>query len=87
MLRLLCSDSGVWRPGRRREAEDATGPKADVFSAGVVMVELSSGAPPRPGPELRREGRIRVSVPEEERRAADLAAVRCGAFRVSLGVL
>jgi hypothetical protein len=31
---------------------------------------------PSPGPELRREGGRRVAIPEEERRHADLAAVR-----------
>ena len=55
-----------------READEPTGPKADVFSAGIVLIEVASGRQPNPGPEMRR----RRAVPEEERRAADLAAVR-----------
>ena len=55
-----------------REGDAATTVKADVFSAGVVVVEMGSGNPPNPGPEMRQ----RLAVPEEERRAADLAAVR-----------
>ena len=56
--------------------EVAKGPKADVFSAGVVMVELNTGTQPNPGPAMRQQGRQRLAVPEEERRAADLAAIR-----------
>lgn len=51
-------------------------PKADVFSMGVVMVECSSRESPCPGPTMRKMGRLRVAVPEEERRAADIAAAR-----------
>ena len=43
-----------------------------MFSAGVVIIELSTGNCPNPGPEMRR----RRAVPEEDRRADDLAAVR-----------
>ena len=49
-----------------READEATGPKADVFSAGIVMIEVASGRQPNPGPDMRRQGRMRVGVPEEE---------------------
>ena len=31
-----------------READEAKGPKADVFSAGVVAIEMSSGREPSP---------------------------------------
>ena len=54
------------------EEEDAKGSKADVFSAGVVLVEMGSGRQPNPGPQVRR----RQLVPEEVRRAEDMAAVR-----------
>jgi hypothetical protein len=53
------------------EEEDGKGPKADVFSAGVVLIEMGSGRQPNPGPQMRR----RQHVPEEERRAEDVAAV------------
>ena len=53
------------------EEEDGKGPKADVFSAGVVLVEMGSGRQPNPGPQMRR----RQHVPEEERRAEDMGAV------------
>ena len=66
----------IYMAPEMREEDDAKGPKADVFSGGVVMVEMSTGTGPNPGPEMRKEGRRRVGVPEEERRAADLAAVR-----------
>eukprot|EP01043_Picozoa_sp_COSAG02_P041640 COSAG02_NODE_3468_length_6694_cov_2.962092_4_plen_633_part_00 len=59
-----------------REASEEKGPKADVFSAGVLAIEMNIQQAPTPGPELMREGRRRVVVPEEERRAADIAAVR-----------
>ena len=59
-----------------REANEEKGPKADVFSAGVLAIEMNIQQAPCPGPELMRQGRRRVVVPEEERRAADIAAVR-----------
>ena len=40
------------------------------------MMEMSVGKVPRPGPERRRQGRGWQICTEEERRAADLAAVR-----------
>jgi serine/threonine protein kinase len=58
------------------QEEDAKGSKADVFSAGVVLIETNTGQLPNPGPTKRKEGRRRVDIPEKERRAADLAAVR-----------
>ena len=61
-----------------REAEEEKGPKADVFSAGVLAIEMSTREAPNPGPEMVKEGRRRVAVPEEQRRAADIAAVRHG---------
>jgi serine/threonine protein kinase len=78
MTRAAASVAGtpLYMAPEMREAEDAKTPKADVFSAGVTIVELSTSKPPAPGPELRRIGRERVAVPETERRAADLAAVR-----------
>jgi serine/threonine protein kinase len=55
-----------------REAEEAISPKVDVFSAGVVVIEVNSGLVPDPGPLLRN----RVAVPEEQRRAASIASMR-----------
>ena len=65
-----------------REDEVGTGPPADTFSFGIALAEMSSGKQPSPGPEMRREGGRRVGVPEEERRAADIAAVRHVEVRV-----
>jgi serine/threonine protein kinase len=62
----------VYMAPENREGEAAKSPKMDVFSAGVVVVEMSSGVLPNPGPEMRQ----RMAVPEEERRALDMAAVR-----------
>eukprot|EP01046_Picozoa_sp_COSAG06_P022474 COSAG06_NODE_1746_length_8495_cov_5.648761_2_plen_400_part_00 len=66
----------VYMAPEMRGEDDAKGPKADVFSAGVVAVELSAQSQPNPGPETQRLGGRRVLVPEEERRATDIAAVR-----------
>lgn len=55
-----------------REATDAVGPKSDVFMAGVVMLEMCVGRQPSPGPEMRRVGRERVAVKEQDRRRADI---------------
>ena len=42
-----------------------------------VMIEVSSGQQPNPGPMLRRGARGRREVvPEDERRATDMAAMR-----------
>lgn len=51
-------------------------PKLDVFSAGVVAVEVDTGRLPNPLPDHRREGHRRVLVLEEERRAEDMSAIR-----------
>jgi serine/threonine protein kinase len=69
-----------------RAEDQAKCPKADVFSAGVVAVEMSSGVAPNPGPEMLKDGPAvcqlhiggrarRILMPELERRADDLAAV------------
>lgn len=42
-----------------REQEDSKGPAADIFSAGVLAVELASGKQPNPGPEQKKVGRRR----------------------------
>ena len=50
------------------------GAAADMFSLGVMACEMSSGRPPNPGPVLVRVSVREVrSIPETERRAADLA--------------
>jgi hypothetical protein len=54
-----------------RDQAQGTGAKADVFSAGIVLAELSSGESPAPSAEMRG-GR---AVPEAERRRAYLAAI------------
>ena len=59
-----------------READEASGPKADVFSAGIVMSHLARGVSPTRGPEMHWQGRMRVGVPEEERRAGERRPVR-----------
>ena len=56
----------------------------DVFSAGVMAAEIGSGRCPAPGPEFVREGRRRVTVIEEERRAADIAAVTNAELRTAV---
>ena len=66
----------VYMAPEMRGEDDAKGPKADVFSAGIVAVEISTQRQPNPGPEMQRQGGRRVFVPEEQRRAADIAAVR-----------
>lgn len=48
-VRTMAGTPVYMAPEMAAEA-DAKGPKCDVFSAGVVMVEMSAGAPPRPRP-------------------------------------
>ena len=66
----------IYMAPEMRGEDDAKGPKADVFSAGIVAVEISTQRQPNPGPEMQRQGGRRVFVPEEQRRAADIVAVR-----------
>lgn len=66
----------IYMAPEMRGEDDAKGPKADVFSAGIVAVEINTQRQPNPGPEMQRQGGRRVFVPEEQRRAADIAAVR-----------
>ena len=47
----------VYMAPEMREDDDRKTCKADVFSAGVVLVEMSSGARPRPSAEQRKVGR------------------------------
>ena len=84
VTRAMISGGGtpLYQAPEMREQEDAKSPKADVFSAGVLAVEMNTGAIPNPGPEMRREGRKKLHVDEEERRADDMAAIRNGEIRV-----
>ena len=50
----------------------AKGPAADMFSLGVMACEMSSSRPPNPGAQIV----ARRVIPERERRASDLAAIR-----------
>lgn len=59
-----------------REEEQYRTAKVDIFSLGAMTTHISSGRLPNPGPEARREHGRRVFVPEAERRAGDLAAMR-----------
>eukprot|EP01052_Picozoa_sp_SAG31_P011828 SAG31_NODE_679_length_12887_cov_3.259540_11_plen_638_part_00 len=74
----------VYMAPEMREAEDAKGPPLDIFSAGVLAAAIATGRPPTPGPEMVRQGGRRVAVPEEERRAADIAAVPDAALRAAI---
>ena len=69
-----CAGTLVYMAPEMKEAEDIKGPPLDIFSAGVLAAEIATGAGPSPGPEMVRQGRQRVAVPEEDRRAADIAA-------------
>jgi eukaryotic-like serine/threonine-protein kinase len=60
-------------PEMRHQDEEKSG-RTDMFSVGVVMCEMSASRRPNPGPEIDRRN-MRV-VPEEERRAADIALMR-----------
>jgi serine/threonine protein kinase len=57
MSRVSAAGTPVYMAPEMKEEEDAKTPKADVFSAGVVAVELNTGMAPRPGPEVKKEVR------------------------------
>ena len=76
MSRVSGAGTPVYMAPEMGEEDEVKGPKVDVFSAGVVAVELNTGKSPNPGPAWRKQGRKRVSVDDEERRAVDIAAVR-----------
>ena len=65
----------IYMAPEMKEEDEMKGPRIDTFSLGVAAAEIASGRCPAPGPEMRREGRRRVAVPEEERRAEDIRAV------------
>jgi large subunit ribosomal protein L40e len=65
----------IYMAPEMKEEDEMKGPKVDVFSLGVTAAEIATGRCPAPGPEMVREGRRRVAVPEEERRADDIRAV------------
>jgi serine/threonine protein kinase len=62
-------------PEMRHQDEEKSG-RTDMFSVGVVMCEMSSRTRPNPGPEMARINGRRQLVPEEERRAADIALMQ-----------
>lgn len=57
----------IYMAPEMRSADAIKNPKADVFSAGVVLVEMNSGRQPDPGPQWRDEAKT-ILVPEDERR-------------------
>ena len=60
-----------------RIVDDFRTVKIDLFNLGVIIIEMDSGRQPNPGPEMRRLGPGQfVGVPEAERRATELAAMR-----------
>ena len=65
----------IYMAPEMKEQDEMKGPKVDVFSLGVTAAEISTGRCPAPGPEMVRQGRRRVVVPEEERRADDIRMV------------
>jgi serine/threonine protein kinase len=63
-------------PEMRYQDEEKSG-RTDMFSVGVVMCEMSSRTRPNPGPEMARIDKwTSRHVPEEERRAADIALMQ-----------
>jgi hypothetical protein len=68
-------------PEMKHDNERKSG-RTDMFSFGVLMCELSSGRRPNPGPEHIRVSRLSYQeVPEEKRRADDVAAMKHDAMR------
>lgn len=81
LTRNMAAEHGAGTPiymaPEMRSADVIQCPKADIFSAGVVLVELGSGKQPNPGSQWRDEART-ILVPEDERRRADLSAMCSG---------
>ena len=65
----------IYMAPEMKEQDEMKGPKVDVFSLGVTAAEIATGRCPSPGPEMVRQGRRRVVVPEEERRVDDIRMV------------
>jgi serine/threonine protein kinase len=58
------------------EKRSKKGCRTDMFSLGVVMCELSSGKKPNPSGKMQEmDGGLFLFVPEEERRANDIASM------------
>ena len=74
----------IYMAPEMKEADDVKGPKVDIFSAAVMAAEIATGRCPAPGPEMVRQGRRRVAVPEEERRQEDIRAVADDELRATV---
>ena len=65
----------IYMAPEMKEEDEMKGPNVDVFSLGVAAAEIATGRCPAPSPQMVREDRRRVAVPEEERRADDIRTV------------
>ena len=75
-----------WAPEMEIEGEEK-GPPADMFSLGVLACEMSSGRPPNPTNRMERVGELYRVVPEQRRRAAEIAAIRHAEIRELINYL
>ena len=78
-----CPGTYVYMPPEALRSPPIYTAKLDVFSVGVVLIQVITGCFPSPGNAKRtvtdsRHGTVEVPIPERERRAGDLAGIPDG---------
>jgi len=75
-----CPGTYVYMPPEALRSPPTYTAKLDIFSVGVVLIQVITGCFPSPGNAKRtvtdsRHGTVEVPIPEQERRAGDLAGI------------
>ena len=75
-----CPGTFVYMPPEALRTPPTYTAKLDIFSAGVILIQIISGCFPSPGNAKRtvsdsRHGTVEIPIPERERRKRDLVAI------------